>query len=296
MSSPLARMTERTRAAPAWNGPLFGKPATTALSPRSSCLPQRSAGAGRPGTSSTATSRRGSKATTVASYRRPLPPICTEGRRTPATTCALVTTLPGATTAPLPSWPRSQLADPVIFTMLRATVRSTCGSSTPGSGGSTGRMSSRPTPANTRGNEVPATTPRNVLASPTIRSGITLSIALSTRESATARASTGDGPPRSAPPTNHITIETATTPATAPSTWSTAAPGCSNSRSRSRTPTIDPMNCPSQAITSTATSTIIERWTPACSPAARLGTTHIASSEPPTKPPSDSAPTTSPCR
>ena len=59
--------------------------------------------------------------------------------RSPATTCAFVTTIPGAATQPLPSW-ISLHASPVTFTIERRTAASTAGVSfvvgaVPGSGG-----------------------------------------------------------------------------------------------------------------------------------------------------------------
>ena len=109
-----------------------------------------------------------------------------------------MTTRCGATTAPLPSCPRPQeCASPVIFTMLCAARRIVAVETTDGSGDRMGRMSSGPTPANTRGNVEPATTERNCSASRTSGSGASLSIVLSTRDEATARDSAGVGRPGS---------------------------------------------------------------------------------------------------
>src|SRR5665647_3786071 len=118
MSAPVAVRTSRTRAEPTRSGPSSGKPATAAPSERLRSGPRVNAGAGRPGTESTARSRRGSKRTTRASYERPVPRIRTRSDDTPATTWALVTTRSGATTQPLPSCPRlHDSATPVILTI-----------------------------------------------------------------------------------------------------------------------------------------------------------------------------------
>ncbi len=50
----------------------------------------------------------GSKTSTWEGNWRPLPPGCTDVYRSPATTCALVTTRSLPATQPLPSMPRSQ--------------------------------------------------------------------------------------------------------------------------------------------------------------------------------------------
>jgi hypothetical protein len=55
-----------------------------------------------PGTASTAASRAGSNATTDAAIGFELPGTSTLTLRVPETTCAFVSTCPGAITAPLP--------------------------------------------------------------------------------------------------------------------------------------------------------------------------------------------------
>ena len=114
--------------------------------------------------------------------RRPAP--C--GVRTPATTWALVTTRSGATTKPLPSWPRPQVrASPVILTMLRAAWASDRrGHRARRPAAATGTICSGATPANTRGNVLPATASRKLFASVASRSGTTLSTTDSTCDDA----------------------------------------------------------------------------------------------------------------
>src|SRR5215831_8447698 len=114
MSVPTAMISSPTRAGDAASAPPRGCPYTAPTAPM--CPFTRGRGrAARSGTSSTATSRRGSNATTVAGSVRPVGPI-TDVECSPATTCALVTTTPGAATHPLPSWISSH-ARPDTFTV-----------------------------------------------------------------------------------------------------------------------------------------------------------------------------------
>src|SRR5258705_4181241 len=111
---PPATISSLARAGDAVSGPPRGWPYTAPTAPMFpfvSC----SGRAARSGTSSTATSRSGSNATTVADSVRPVGPI-TDVECSPATTCAFVTTTPGAATQPLPSWISSQ-ARPATFTV-----------------------------------------------------------------------------------------------------------------------------------------------------------------------------------
>ena len=71
---------------------------------------------------STAMSLRGSKTTALALYSWPPPPGWTTVSFSPATTCAFVTTSPGAATQPEPSMP-SPHAVPRTRTVLRAAAR-----------------------------------------------------------------------------------------------------------------------------------------------------------------------------
>jgi hypothetical protein len=173
-----------------------------------------------------------------------LPATCTFGFLTPATTCALVTTRSNPTTTPLPSWPRPQAgASPVILTMLFSASATAADFTTAASGAWIGEIRSGPTPANTRGNVEPPTALRNESAMPAIRDGTMWSTPLMTWDDATARDSSGEGPPRTAPATNQATSATATTPAVAPLSWSaTAMPPC-GTPSRSRLPNTAPRNC-----------------------------------------------------
>src|SRR5438477_127207 len=96
-------------------------------------------GAVKPGTDSNARSRTGSNARTFALHCSP----CASSTwvfRSPATTCAFVTTSPGRATQPLPSW-ISRHARPVTFTTERRTRASTAAlnavlGGVPGFGGS----------------------------------------------------------------------------------------------------------------------------------------------------------------
>src|SRR3989442_4626006 len=114
MSVPTATISSPTRAGDATSPPPRGCPYTAPTVP---VLPVEtgSGRAARAGTSSTATSRTGSNATTVADSARPAG-VTTVVALSPATTCALVTTSPGAATQPLPSWISSH-ARPLTFTV-----------------------------------------------------------------------------------------------------------------------------------------------------------------------------------
>ena len=89
---------------------------------------------------STATSSRGLNSTTLARVRRPLTSM--NGSSTPATTCALVMTRPGANTKPEPSTPRSQDATPMTLTTLSDACLTPGSRRVASSGGSTAVMRS----------------------------------------------------------------------------------------------------------------------------------------------------------
>ena len=81
-------------------------------------------------------SSRGSKSTASAGSPGGRPPTWTAVSLSPATTCALVTTRPGATTQPLPSIPRPH-AVPTTRTTLPAAERTPRAARIPGAGGET---------------------------------------------------------------------------------------------------------------------------------------------------------------
>src|SRR5664279_2723027 len=99
-------------------------------------LAKTNAGAVRSGTSSTARSRCGSYSTTVPVTTSP--PTSTPALFDPATTCALVSTLSGPMTNPVPSIRREQDSEIALTLTIEACAAATAGlPATAGSGGST---------------------------------------------------------------------------------------------------------------------------------------------------------------
>lgn len=88
----------------------------------------------------------------MPSYSLPSPPTCTVGSPTPPTTCALVITLPGAKTKPVPSSTLLQLgAVPTTFTIEALACSLTGLVASPGSGALTSVMGSLEKGLNTWG-------------------------------------------------------------------------------------------------------------------------------------------------
>ena len=102
----------------------------------------------------------GSNRTTRPAYEGPVPCTRRVTVRIPATTWALVTTRPGETTQPLPSWPRLQASATPVILMTESAAASTPGvRTTVGSGGSTGAMRSASS-LRTPGGSPPGRAPR----------------------------------------------------------------------------------------------------------------------------------------
>ena len=159
----------------------------------------------------------------------------TRGDAIPATTCALVTTRPGETTQPLPSWPRLQAAaTPVILTTDAPAAATPREAVTAGLGLATEGIGSTWTPSKTRGKPSRSSRARNPAKSWVVCAGTARSIVCRMRELPMARASGAGAPPRTAPATNHTRIETATSEATPPRNASTTRAGLSRTCRRSR--------------------------------------------------------------
>ncbi len=219
-------MTCRTRAASSRNGPSSGNPATTASAPRARSVPSGSAGAFRPGTEMTARSRWGSKTTTEPCNAGPVPLTRTVTSSMPATTCALVTTRPGARTQPLPSWPRRQAAaTPVTLTSEAWAATTPAPPRTADDGGSTAMIGSVVRPSKTRGKPPRSSTWRNPAKSAPVWGGTSASTTASTRDSPMVRATIDAVLPRRPAATNHTRTATAIRLATPPSTASAATTG-----------------------------------------------------------------------
>ena len=198
MSSPRAVMTSRTRAASSRYGPFSGKPATTGVVAPAQVAARSSGGRVEP-----AHVEHGEVADRVEDHdRSPTAghrgrPTRTVGGRTPATTCALVTTTPSASTQPLPSCEREQdSASPGDLDDAAAPPAAPRRVWPPeASGGSTGRISSGPKPSKTRGKPSASSSERKPAKTRPVWDGITWSIAATMCDCPTARDRDCDGPP-----------------------------------------------------------------------------------------------------
>ena len=219
----------------------------------------------------------------------------------PATTWALVTTRPGASTQPLPSWPRLQAAaTPVTLTTERAAPATPPEAVTASLGLATGGIGSTPTPSKTRGKPSRSSTARKPANRLVVWAGTARSIVCRMRDVPMARASGAGAPPRTAPATNHTRIETATSEATPPRTASSARAGFRRTCRRIRAPTDTARACPTEASTKTpkTSSTVCHRTLPPtlvqrCS---SCGSSHMPSAPPDRNPTSDMVLTSRPCR
>ena len=194
-----------------------------------------SAGACSPRTRSTAMSLRGSKWTASASMPGSSPRSSTRVSFWPATTWALVTTIPSPATQPEPSTPSPQ-AVPSTFTTLRAAA-STCGSPTIPADGACTRTSG----PSMRGN---GSRFSSAVSSPLVGGRIVFR-RWSTYERWTAWRSSPPEPSATAPSTQTIPSPTQAVSA-APRRPSSALPAGVRTRARNRLPT------PSKPIASTA--------------------------------------------
>src|SRR5215469_3990838 len=257
MSGPPAVDSPLTRAGTAENCPFSGYPATIALSPRFAvAVANRSGGAVRPGTYSTARSTCGSNRTTVAGSTSPLGVTTPRSASTPATTCALVSTWPGEITKPEPSIVSEHVvAVPLIFTMLRLSPASAAELSTTWVGSGSPAPDCAPMASNTCAYKPFDIRLRNCGNMGRYRAlrGITLSTVRSTAELLTWRETPGNcGELRTNDPMTQATMTTATTFTAAPPSESAKVSWRPLSRDRTVTPIPEAMSMPITAVKNTA--------------------------------------------
>ena len=166
----------------------------------------------------------------------------------------------------------------------------------PGVGGSTGRIRSGASPANTVGSPLSSSTRRNDENSVCAWSGTTSSIAVMTRESLICRDSVGTGPGRSALARNQVTSSIATTLTKAPRPASTTRTGRQVSRSRTSEPSQASVAWPTVAASRTIEMASTDWVIPASRPDTRAGATSRPPTPPRMKPANARTPTTKPCR
>src|SRR6478609_7230261 len=252
MLGPRSAMIDRTRPGVSVYGPSSGNPATTESSPDAAGDGANvSAGAVRSGTSSTARSVCGSYRTTVAS-RLPAP-VSTTARSDPATTCALVITLPRPMTRPVPSIRRAQdSATARTFRIDSAAASTPAEDTTCWFGGSTAVFGVGANGSRMAGKPELLNTSRSRVDRSWAWLGMTSSTLPSTAEPRMAEDSQGNGTAASGTAISQMTSSTASAFPKRPRVRSTACAGRQLIFREIARPTVDP------AISPTPTPTITQ--------------------------------------